>query len=155
MDGFLGTRASFMLDLVVVAMLVVLPTLAGSIYLVRVKRNYLWHKRIQLLLGVVLAVAVTAFEVDVRLHGWTHLAEPSPYYASGGVNWVLGVHLAVAVTTTVLWFVVLVRAWRNFDHPPCPGPHSRWHRRWAWVASWGMTLTAITGWVFYYLAFVA
>ena len=158
LDGFLGTRATLMLDVVFLAMFVVLPVLAVSIYLVRVRKNYLWHKRIQIALGIVLAVAVAAFEADMRLHGWTHLAEPSPYYdaqTGGTVFTVLWIHLAVAVTTAVLWVVVIVRALRNFPSPPAPAEHSRWHTRWAWAAAWGMALTAVTGWVFYYLAFVA
>ncbi len=61
MQGFLGSRATFMLDVVFLAMFVVLPVLGFSIYLVRAKKNYLWHKRIQLALGAVLAVAVAAF----------------------------------------------------------------------------------------------
>ena len=155
MSGFLGTRASLMLDLVVLAMVVVVPVLGWSVYLVRVKRNYLWHRRIQTTLGVTLAVAVAAFEVEMRWHGWVHLAQPSPYYQSGLVGWILALHLLVAVATTVLWVLVLVRAWRHFPNPPAPGTHSRWHRRWAWAATWGMVLTAVTGWVFYYVAFVA
>jgi len=54
MDGFLGTRATLMLDVVFLAMFVVLPVLAASIYLVRARKNYLWHKRIQVALGITL-----------------------------------------------------------------------------------------------------
>ena len=53
-DGFLGTRASLMLDVVFLAMFVVVPALAWSVYLVKVRRNYGLHKRVQLLLGSVL-----------------------------------------------------------------------------------------------------
>ena len=62
-DGFLGTRASFMLDVVFLAMLAIVPVLCWSVYLVRYRRNYALHKRIQLLTGLVLLVAVVAFEV--------------------------------------------------------------------------------------------
>jgi hypothetical protein len=43
----------------------------------------------------------------------------------------------------------------NFPCPPAPGPHSPWHIRWAKVAAIDMLMTAITGWLFYWLAFVA
>jgi putative membrane protein len=79
-SGFLGTRGSLMLDIVVVAMAVILPVLAYSIYLVRVRRRYELHKRIQLVLAVVLLVTVVLFEADVRINGWRDRAEPSPYY---------------------------------------------------------------------------
>jgi uncharacterized membrane protein YozB (DUF420 family) len=65
------------------------------------------------------------------------------------------VHLSFAVPTLVLWTIVVVQALRKFSRPPLPGPHSRWHTRWAMFAAVGMVLTAITGWLFYWLAFVA
>ncbi len=43
----------------------------------------------------------------------------------------------------------------NFPNPPVPGPHSPWHRRYARLAALDMICTAVTGWIFYYLAFVA
>ena len=154
-DGFLGTRASLMLDLLVVSMLLVLPVLAWSIYQVRVRRNYVLHKWVQIGLAAVLLVAVAAFEVDIRLHGWEERAageRGGP--VSTSVRTALYVHLSFAVTTVVLWPVVLVRAWRKFPRPPMPGRHSASHRFWARLAALDMLATAITGWVFYWLAFV-
>ena len=89
------------------------------------------------------------------LKGWTPRAEPSPYWSDGTVGRVLGVHLVFAVTTAVLWIVVLARALRNFASPPLPGPHSAWHKRWGWIAAIDMALTSLSGWVFYWLAFAA
>ena len=154
-DGFLGTRASLMLDVVFLAMFVVLPVLGWSIYLVKVRRNYRLHKQVQVTLGVVLLAAVTLFELDMRVNGWTGRAEPSPYWSDGTVGNVLAVHLVFAVTTAVLWIVVVTRALRNFPSPPLPGPHSAWHKRWGWIAAVDMALTSLSGWVFYWLAFAA
>jgi len=63
--------------------------------------------------------------------------------------------LSFAVPTLVLWIVVVVAALRKFSRPPAPGPHSRWHARWGMIAAVEMLMTAVTGWVFYWLAFVA
>ncbi|MGC3968190.1 MAG: hypothetical protein QM775_12715 [Pirellulales bacterium] len=68
MPGFLGTRASLMLDVVFLAMFAVVPILFWSIYLVRAKRNYRLHKQVQVTLSLVLLVAVTLFEVDMRCY---------------------------------------------------------------------------------------
>ena len=158
-DGFLGTRASLMLDIVFLAMFVVMPVLGGSICLVKFRRQYQLHKRIQLVLAAVLLVTVVLFEVDMRWHGWRDRAQVSPYYGSEGSHgWVwtaLYVHLAFAVSTAVLWTVVTVRALRNFADPPLPNHHSAWHLRWGKLAAIDMGLTALTGWIFYWLAFVA
>jgi uncharacterized membrane protein YozB (DUF420 family) len=154
-DGFLGTRASLMLDVVFLAMFVVVPALAWSVYLVKVRRNYQLHKRVQVLLGSVLLVAVALFELDIRVYGWSHRASVSPYTADGTVMKVLAVHLCFAVSTALLWIVVMYRALKNFPSPPLPGPHSAWHKRWGWIAAIDMACTSITGWTFYWLAFVA
>ena len=61
----------------------------------------------------------------------------------------------VTLETPLLWIVVIVRAVRNFPHPPQPGAHSSSHIFWAWLATVEMAMTALTGWIFYWLAFVA
>ena len=157
--GFLGTRGSFMLDFVVVAMFAVVPALGVSIFLVKCRRQFKLHRRIQIALGVILLLAVAAFEVDMRMNGWKHLAEPSPYWQDGSVNdWVdysLLIHLLFAIPTPILWCVVIVKAMRRFSNPPRPNEYSRSHRLWAWIATIGMTMTAITGGIFYWFAFAA
>jgi hypothetical protein len=158
-DGFLGTRASLMLDVVFLAMFAVVPVMGVSIYQVKVQHRFRLHKRLQLLLVALLGFAVTLFEIDIRLNGWRDRAAASPYFSPDGArhlgDYVLWVHLAFAISTTLLWAVVTVRAVRNFAHDPRPSFHSRSHRFWGWVAAIDMAGTAATGWVFYYLAFVA
>ena len=156
-EGFLGTRASFMLDFVFLAMFAVLPVLGYSVYQVKFQHRFELHKKIQLTLGAVLLVAVTLFEVDMRINGWEHLAEESPYYGGrfSGVWISLYIHLVFAVTTALLWIWVIVAALRRFPKPPAPDVHSRQHIVLARLASVDMVATAVTGWIFYWLAFVA
>ena len=157
--GFLPTRGSVMLDFVFVAMIGVVPILAVSVYLVKFRQKYNLHKQIQVVLGVVLLLTVTAFELDLQVFtDWEELAAASPYYHPDewGLVWYsLIVHLCFAVPTPLLWIYVIVRALRKFPSPPAPGEHSRSHIFWARLASCGICLTAVTGWVFYYLAFIA
>jgi hypothetical protein len=54
-----------------------------------------------------------------------------------------------------VWIVVIVQALRKYPSPPTPNKHSHDHKKGGWLAVILMTLTAVTGWVFYYLAFVA
>ena len=159
--GFLGTRGSLMLDVVFLAMFVIVPCLAASIWLVKQRRQYLLHKRLQLAMAAVLLTAVGLFEIDLQLFtNWEDRAAASPYFDAAhkwscpvGIS--LIVHLCFAVPTFCVWILVVVQALRKFSRPPRPGPHSRWHARAGWLAAAGMTLTAVTGWFFYWLAFVA
>ncbi len=158
-DGFLPWRASLMLDVVFLAMFAVIPTMAVSVHLVKHHGKFQLHKRIQVSLGIVLLLAVTAFEIDMRINGWRVRAEASPFYAeawtAGWVNRILAIHLVFAVSTALLWIYVIVQALRKFPNPPAPCAYSPTHKRWARLAAADMTLTALTGWTFYYLAFVA
>jgi len=154
-DGFLNTRASLMLDVVFTAMFAVVPILAWSIYQVRCRRRFTLHKRVQLTLGIVLLATVALFEIDMQfLTRWEERAEPSPYFST----WVypaLYVHLFFAVPTAVLWVFVIVQALRKFEQPPRRNAYSRRHMFWGWLAAVEMLLTGLTGWLFYWLAFVA
>ncbi len=155
MDGFLGTRASLMLDVVFVAMFVVIAVMGWSIYQVCVHNRFTLHKWVQLGLAAVLLVAVTAFEVDMRLYGWEERAAGELGGSAGPAVWkALYTHLVFAITSSMLWPVVIFRAWRQFPIPPTPNQHSRSHIFWARLAAIDMTLTSITGWVFYALAFM-
>ncbi|MGI9457394.1 MAG: DUF420 domain-containing protein [Aeoliella sp.] len=160
-DGFLGTRASLMLDVVFIAMIVLIPTMALSIGLARFRREWKWHKRIQLALASVLLVALVAFEVDMQLlTEWELRAEPSPYFSavakwSSPAGIALAVHLLFAVPTAAVWIYVVSGALQRFPSPPTPNDYSRRHRLWGRIAAITMTMTAITGWIFYWLAFVA
>jgi hypothetical protein len=159
MDGFLGSRASLMLDVVFLAMFVVIPLLGWSVYAVKFQRRYAFHKRMQLTLAAVLAVAVALFELDMRINGWRSRAQASPYFgseAAPGLVWdALYVHMFFAVTTAILWTAVTIQALRHFSNPPQPGLHSAWHLRFGKLAAFDMLMTAVTGWTFYWLAFVA
>ncbi|HXY37516.1 MAG TPA: DUF420 domain-containing protein, partial [Planctomycetaceae bacterium] len=103
-QGFLGYHATFMLDVVVCALVLLVPALALSIYLVKFRRQYAWHRRLQLTLASVLLLAVAAFEVDIRVHqGWENIvknARPDMAIESFDfVRNVLYVHLIFAIST--------------------------------------------------------
>lgn len=162
-NGFLGYNASFMLDVVVCALVAVVPALLFSLYLVKVKRNYLWHRNLQVALGVVLLLTVGAFEVDLQVvnDGWEPIVEKSR-----GAEWrntddytltrrVLWIHLVFAISTPFMWALTIVLALKRFPSPPTPGPHSVMHKKLGWISTIDITLTSVTGLAFYYLAFVA
>ncbi|MGL4463538.1 MAG: DUF420 domain-containing protein [Planctomycetia bacterium] len=155
LPGFLPySRATFVLDFVAVALVAIVPALLYSIHLSKIRRRFGAHKNTQIVLAAILAAAVVLFEVDIRLNGWRHLAEPSPYYGAP-LETMLWIHLTFAVTTPVLWIVTIVYALRRFSTPAAPGPHSSLHKTLGWASTADMIATAATGWVFYYMAFVA
>lgn len=160
--GFLGYPTTFMLDFVVCALVLIVPLLLYSLWLVKFRRNYVGHMKLQLMLGIVLLVAVTAFEVDVQLvhGGWENIVAQQKLSEvefaakiSAVRPWLL-VHLVFAITTPVLWVATIVLALKRFGMKPQPGPHSRVHSLLGWASTIDITLTSVTGLLFYYMAFV-
>jgi hypothetical protein len=162
-DGFLGYNASFMLDVVVCALVLVVPALAYSIYLVKASRAYALHRNIQIALGIVLLITVAAFEYDLQMvhGGWVNVVNKpgeSPRLegeALARARTVLRVHLVFAISTPLLWGATLWLALRRFPAPPRPSAHSRLHKTLGWLSTVDIALTSLTGLAFYYLAFVA
>ena len=136
--------------------------LAWSIALVR-RGRYLAHKRLQFFIMAVLFAAIVVFEIDVRLlSDWKARAAGGPPWAAernawwpAGVLVALGIHLVFAVSTFVLLAWVFWEAIVRFPSPPTPGTHGPRHRSMARLAAADLVLTAVTGTVFYWLAFVA
>lgn len=152
-------RGSLMLDVVVIAMFAATLCLAVSIAAVRFGKRYRLHRAIQIGLTTCLAVTLIAFEAEMRLvTDWRALAEKSPWFVRESfsvVDAALAVHLCFAVPTPFIWATTLVLALRRFGKNVVPGPCSRGHRIWGWISAAMMACTTVTGWVFYYLAFVA
>jgi uncharacterized membrane protein YozB (DUF420 family) len=141
------------MDLIVFVTIGVLPFLTWSLMLVR-QRQYAAHKRLQLSIGSTLVLAVLLFEIDIRLHDWRQDALASPYYDT----WLfpfLAFHVVIAATTFILWVTTLYFVWRRMPSPPGPSPHSALHRRLGKLTALGTYCSAVTGWTFYWLAFLA
>ena len=159
---FWGYPTTFMLDFVVCALVLIVPLLLLSLWLVKVRRNFQAHMKLQLSLGVVLLVAVTAFEVDVKwVHrGWENivakqsLSEEALAAKIGEVRPWLRFHLVFAISTPFLWATTVVLALRRFGRKPVPGAHSDLHSILGWSSTVDITMTSVTGLIFYYVAFI-
>ncbi len=99
-----------------------------------------------------LLVAVSLFEIDMRLHGgfWAMSTNHST-----GMHVLLYVHLFFAISTVMLWGTTIALALKHFANPPSPGEHSRRHRLLGWLSTLDITATSITGLLVYYYGFVA
>ncbi|MCO4771076.1 MAG: DUF420 domain-containing protein [Deltaproteobacteria bacterium] len=154
--GFLGTEADLLIDIIIVALPVVLGVMVLAIREAKQKR---WsrHKAIQITLASVLAVVITALEIDLRMmgDGVMAISEQSRFAGTGIVRWTLNVHLVFSTSTAILWIWLIVMSLKRFENPPRPGAFSERHRFWGRIAAIDMALTAITGLIFYGVCFLA
>lgn len=148
------SRGTLVLDLIAAGLFLVLPVLFYSVWKARTHKNYETHRKLQTTLSTLLLVLVLLFELELRIFGWRDNAMISPYYDSL-LPAVLRVHLVFSISTTFLWAATFVMAFRRFSRPAFPGKHSLVHKWMGWATVIGTCLTTLTGWFFYYLAFIA
>lgn len=153
--GILGTRANLVTDVVMLALLIILPLMIYSYRQVR-RGHYEQHRNWQLRLGVVLGIAVVLFEIDMQLSGGIYeMAKGGSYYGSQLLDTTLYIHLFFSVSTTLIWLFLLLISLKRFQNPPQPNSFSRQHRLWGRLGMMDMMMTAITGYILYWVAFVA
>lgn len=157
MDGFVfGSRASIGMDIIVIATLFVLFSTGFAIYK-GMKGDTVYHTKLQKFNSLILLAAVVIFEIDIRLAGWTHRAEASPYYETLVMPF-LYVHLCFSIPLFFSWSATSFYAWKIVKMETIEvgqGQLALRHRRLGRVSFALLTLTALSGAVFYWVSFIA
>ena len=110
MSGFFGTEADLWVDLFLLVLVLLLPTLLFAIGLAR-RGRILAHARVMVTAVFVFLVALVTFEIDVRTSDVPAPAT-TPFL----------IHLCFAVPGLVLWIYQVATARRAFSNP---APHRR------------------------------
>lgn len=153
-QGFLGTRADVLMDVVFVATLATPFIVAWGVRFAS-KGNYARHRAVQTTLLAVLLVAVILFEVDVRLSGGSgSLMKGSSYAGTGLLRGITLVHVLGNVATFILWLWLVVKSRRRFGTPELPGPFTATHKRAGSVVFGGLVFGAVSAVAMYVLGFV-
>ncbi len=160
-DGFLGYRASLMLDVVVCALVVLVPLLGVQSVPGEGAEGLHTAPQSAVAAGAVLFVAVRpvrgrheAARGDRR--DPQQARNPADVGATGLVQLDALHHALVfaAATTPVLWVATIAHGFWYFDTPPVPGPASRRHKLLGWASAVDITLTSDHRLAVYYFGFV-
>jgi putative membrane protein len=152
--GFFHTRADLAMDIVMVSLVVIVPLLYAS-YRSAQKKQHARHRMLQVSLVILLFVAVSVFEVDLRLAGGFHqLVRESAFADTRVMALSLFIHLACSVSTAVLWITLTALSLKRMPIPFFSSSFAQSHRRLGRVGMIGMILTAVTGIELYVLGFV-
>jgi putative membrane protein len=151
--GFLGTRGDVLMDLVVLSFLFILPMLVISWRAARTS-NYSKHRTIQLSLVLLLAVAVSLFEVDLKMSGGIfELTAASSYAGTRLLNSLIYGHTLVAIGSTLVWVPLVIVSLRKFSNPPVTNAFGPTHRFWGRVGMLLMMASGLSAIPLYYLGF--
>ncbi len=152
-DGFLGTRAPFFMDFVMIMVALLPPLVMGAISMAKVKK-YKLHALTQRIIFILSVIIVGYFEYGVRagggFEGFMQESNASYSYAF----YVLIFHILVAVITLVLWVKTLWSARVNTKSSNLPGAYSKSHKKAGQLTFFGIFMTALTGIWVYILLFV-
>ncbi|NOR55473.1 MAG: DUF420 domain-containing protein [Sulfurovum sp.] len=152
--GFLGTRAPFFMDFVMI-MVALLPLLVLIAISFAKKKNYRLHALIQSIIYVVAVIVVGYFEYGVRAGGGYEGFVEGSSVSHNYAFYVLIFHIAVAVIGFIIWTVTLVTARKQSKAGNLPGSYSLTHRKAGRRAFIWIILTAVTGiWVYVLLFMV-
>lgn len=151
--GFLGTRAPFFMDFVMI-MVALLPLLVAVAISFAKKKNYDIHALVQQTIFIVAVIVVGYFEYGVRVgggyEGFVQGSSVSHQYAF----YVLIFHIIIAVIGFGIWAHTLVSARKDSKNKTLPGLYSVVHKKAGRRAFMWITATAITGVWVYILLFI-
>jgi putative membrane protein len=152
--GFISPRSDILIDVVILSFVIILPILIWSWSQVR-QRHYQHHRNTQLSLGIVLAIAVVLFEIDLRLSGGIfELTKDSVAAGTFLLNFWIWSHMAVSILTSLIWIVLIPLSLSRFGNPAKPNAFSRTHKLWGRTGMITMMLTGLSAIPLYYYGFM-
>jgi len=149
MDGFLGTRADFIVDLVM-TISGFLPFLLLSAFYLASKGKFDLHKNLQIILFIVVTSLVLSLEYDIRFGELKEISKQSPYAGSIELTVVFLVHLLFAISSFFAWCWLIVKSLKRY-----PTFFDFEHKRYGKIIFWDIVLMVITGWILYWMTFAA
>ena len=152
-DGFLGTRATFMID-IIISFLVVLPIII-MISISLAKRDFKINQFIQIFLLITTIGALALFAYSVHyVEGFESLIQQSGVGAKEAFV-VLIVHVTMVVITILIWFLTLFHAINDGRRRALPGVYSESHKRAGRRVLFGIIIMAITSISIYWILYIA
>jgi uncharacterized membrane protein YozB (DUF420 family) len=149
MEGFLGTRGDFIIDLVM-TISGFLPFLLLFTFYLAAKGKYDTHKYIQIILFTVVLFLVIALEIDIRSGKLAGISKLSPYAGTKELMVVFVVHLFFALSAFVSWFWLILKS--LFRYPKFFEFNHKKIGKYVFI---NILMMAITGWILYWMTFAS
>jgi hypothetical protein len=147
MQGFLGTRGDFIVDLVM-TISGFLPFLLLFAFYLAAQGKHQMHKYMQIALFIIVALLVVALELDIRFGSLSSISKQSPYFGSIELLVVFIVHLFFSISSFFGWFWLITKSTQRY-----PKFFQFDHKRWGKIIFWDIVLMAISGWILYWMTF--
>ncbi|CAA6827205.1 MAG: Unknown protein [uncultured Sulfurovum sp.] len=152
-SGFLGTRAPFFMDFVLI-MVALLPLLALAAIVMAKVKSYKLHARSQSVIFIVSVIVVSYFEYGVRAGGGFEKFMEGSNTSHNYALYVLIFHIAVALISLIIWIKTIWSARKAEKNATLPGSSSLAHKKAGQLTFLGIFMTSFTGIWVYVLLFI-
>ncbi|CAA6798794.1 MAG: Unknown protein [uncultured Sulfurovum sp.] len=152
-SGFLGTRASLFID-IIVSFLVMLPLLSGISIFLAIRKHLKLHQVTQLLLFLLTLAFLGIFAYIVHYREAFDLLLQESSVDRATILVLLVVHAFIASVTLVFWFFVLIYALSDRRRRALPGLYSESHKKAGKCVFTAIALTASSSVSIYWVLFV-
>jgi len=150
--GFLETRASLYIDIIITFM-GMLPIIIGFSIFMAKRGSLKIHQFLQLLFFFLTLISLSSFAYSIHyMFGLTLLMEESSF-SSVQTFTLLLLHIFIAITTMVMWFFTLIYAFADKKRKALPGLYSESHRKSGRRVFLGIFLTSLSSLVLYKVLF--
>jgi uncharacterized membrane protein YozB (DUF420 family) len=147
MQGFLGTRGDFIIDMVM-TISGFLPFLLLFAFYLAARGKYNAHKYLQIILFITVTILVAALELDIHSGELPKISKLSPYSETKELMIIFVVHLFFAVSAFAGWFWLIVKSMIRY-----PKYFEFDHKRMGRFVFLNILMMAITGWILYWMTF--
>ena len=146
--GFLGTRAPFFMDFVMIVVTLLPLLVMGAISMAKVKA-YRLHAIVQNIIFIISVIVIGYFEYGVRIEGGFEAFMKDSHTSHSYFLYVLIFHITVSVISLIVWVSTLWFARVATKENKLPGKYSQIHKKAGQITFLGIFLTAFTGiWVY-------
>jgi uncharacterized membrane protein YozB (DUF420 family) len=153
-QGFFGTRADLLFDLVITSLFLIVPLLVYS-WRMAGKGQYQIHRNIQMALTLVLTAVLVVFEMNLRSKGGIfEMTQGSRFAGTSVLSLSIYGHMLLAFSTATIWLLLVATALRKFPASSKPGRFQNFHRFWGRFALITMIFTGISAVELYVVGFV-
>lgn len=152
--GFLGTRAPFFMDIIVI-IVALLPFLIAFTVWFAVNGMFKLHRFLQTVLFLITVIVLVYFEYGMHLAGgFEHYIKDSSINPSMAFYFLV-LHIIIASITMIIWFFTIRFASGDSKRRALPGLYSGSHKQSGRRVSIAILLTSLTGLGVYWMLFMA
>jgi len=151
--GFLGTRAPYFMDFVLIIVALLPFLVLAAIAMARVK-SYKLHALSQSIIFVVSVIVVSYFEYGVRVGGGFEKFIEGSNTPHNYALYVLVFHITIALFSIIIWAKTIWSARKATKKGTLPGLASAKHKKAGQLTFFAIFMTSFTGIWVYVLLFV-